>query len=76
MGRITNLLQAYATLLVFELLGEVQVLLVNSLHNVWLEYRLKYLKLTEMLSVLLIDRVVDEKLEDCSDLFMCCIFLK
>ena len=45
MRRVTDLLQTGATLLVFELLWEVKVLFVDSLHNVWLEYRFKDLKL-------------------------------
>ena len=42
---VADLLQAGAALLVFELLREVEVLLVDSLHDVWLEYRFKDLKL-------------------------------
>ena len=50
--------------MIFELLGEVKILLIHSLHNVRFEERLKHLQFAQMHGTCFRHGVIDEQLED------------
>ena len=62
--RVSDLLHAYASLVIFELLGVVEVLLIHSLHDVRFEERLQHLQFAQMHSTCFGRGVIDEQLED------------